>query len=112
MMDITKLADRIAYKMDKANRFLRRNWKTVAVVIWMLIVTGTLIRQEEAISTASSFNQVANLKLSLDDVRYSVDAMEADVETMQRAIGKMDNTVNNMQSTVNRIHTQVRYQQP
>ncbi len=112
MMNITKLADRVAVKIEKWSGYLRRNWKTVLVVLWMLIVTSTLIRQEEALSNSSSFNQVANLKLSLDDVRYSVEAMEADVETMQRAIGKMDNTMNNMQSTVNRIHTQVRYTQP
>jgi hypothetical protein len=84
MMNITKLADRVAVKIEKWSGYLRRNWKTVLVVLWMLIVTSTLIRQEEALSNSSSFNQVANLKLSLDDVRYSVEAMEADVETMQR----------------------------
>lgn len=112
MKDVTKLAETIAIDIEKTNLFLKKNWKTALVVLWMIVVSLTLIQQKQAIENASSYNQVANMRMSVDDVRYSVEAMEADVDTMQRAVTKMDNSLVNVQSTVNRIHSQVRQPLP
>jgi peptidoglycan hydrolase CwlO-like protein len=108
MKDATRLADRIAHNIEATTNYVKYNWKAVLVVIWMMIVTLTLIQQQKVIANASSYNQVANMRMAVDDVRYSVEAMEVDVDKMQRAVTRMDNSIQNMQSTVNRIHTQVR----
>ena len=108
MKDGASLADSIVVSIEKTNCYLRSNWKTGLVVIWMMVVTVTLIRQQEVIRNASSHNQVANMDMAVRDVRYSVEAMAEDVEKVQQTVVKMENNLNSMQSTVTRIHSQVR----
>jgi hypothetical protein len=108
MKDVTKLADNIAIGIESTTDYLKKNWKTMLVVLWMLVVTATLIQLKQAVGGFSTYHQVANMKLSVDDVRYSFEGMEADMDKVQTSVAKMEGSVTEMQSTVNRIHTQVR----
>ncbi|MDF7798939.1 hypothetical protein P4C99_05665 [Pontiellaceae bacterium B1224] len=109
MKDVTKMADRIALNLEKMSLYFKTNWKSVLVVFWMLLVTITLMQQQKAIEEASSYHQVANLRLSVDDVRYSVKAMEEEVEKVERSVTQMENAIRSMETSVNRIYTQVRH---
>ncbi len=83
-MNVTKLADKVAHNIEHTSSFLKQNWKSTAIIIWMLLVTSTLIRQEQTLQKVSSYNQVANMRMSVDDVRYSVDATHPIQQTMPR----------------------------
>jgi hypothetical protein len=109
MKDVTTFVNRVAHRIERLCTFIKINWKSTLVVIWMLLVTVTLIKQQQAIEEASSYTQVANLRLAVDDVRYSVKSMEEDVEIATRAITRMDNAIKDMELILNRIHTQVRH---
>ena len=108
MKDAASLADSIVVNIEKTSSYVKNNWKNALIVIWMMVATVTLIKQQQAINKVSTHNQVANMDMAVKDVRYSVEAMEGDVEKMQRAVTKMENSLINMQSTVTRIHSQVR----
>ncbi|MEA2067777.1 MAG: hypothetical protein U9P12_01130 [Verrucomicrobiota bacterium] len=108
MKDVTKLADNIAMGIEGTADYFKKNWKTILVVLWMLLATITLIQLKQSATDFSTYHQVANMKLSVDDVRYSFKEMEADMDKVQGSVAKMERSVTEMQSTVNRIHTQVR----
>jgi len=107
MKDIARLAEKIAHSIEKANDYIKHNWKPIVVLIWMLIVTLTLIQQQQTISEISTRHQVANMDMAVKDIRYSMANMEDAIKKMEHAITKMQNQVNAMQSSVNRIYTQV-----
>jgi wobble nucleotide-excising tRNase len=110
MKDVTKMADTIAHNIEKISRFSKTNWKSIVVLLWMLLVTSTIMRQQQTLNAMSSHNQVANLRMAVDDVRYSVKNMEEQVEKMERTVSTMGGGISSVQTTVNRIHTQVRNQ--
>lgn len=108
MKDAARMADNIANSIESTSIYLKTNWKTLVIIFWMLLVTFTLIRMNALLNNASSHNQVANLRMSVDDVRYSVTEMESEIDKLDRSVSKMESSVTEMQSTVNRIHTEVR----
>lgn len=108
MKDVAKQAETIADNIEKISVFFKRNWKSVVVVLWMLLVTLTLIKQQQAIEKSSSFTQVGNINMAVGDIRYSLESITANIEQMQRSVTRLDHTVEIMDSTVNRIQAQVR----
>jgi peptidoglycan hydrolase CwlO-like protein len=108
MKDAAKMADNIANSIETTSSYLRVNWKSIVIVLWMMLVTFTLIGISARLHELSSHNQVANLRMSVEDVQYSVSEMETEIEKLDRSVSKIEKSVSDMQSTVNRIHTEVR----
>lgn len=94
--------------IEKAKEFFKSNWKSVIIVAWMLGISFTLIDMKSAIQEASSYNQVANMRLSVDDIRYAVVEMEDEIDKVTRTVSKLENTISQLETSVNRIYAEVR----
>lgn len=104
----TRIADNMANAIENISFFLKNHWRTVFITAWVLGVTLTQIQMSSAIKKASSFHQVANLKLSVNDIRYSVVELETEMDRLERSISRVESSISEMQSTLSRIHTQGR----
>ena len=108
MKDAARMADDIANGIESSSSYLKSNWKTIVIIFWMLLVTLTLIRMGARLNGLSSHNQVANLNMSVDDVRYSTTQMTDELQKLDRSVSKLETSVSDIQSNINRIHTELR----
>lgn len=108
MKDAVKMADNIANSIETTSTYLRVNWRSIVIILWMVLVTFTLISISARLHEMSSHNQVANLRMTVEDVQYSVTEMETEIEKLERSVSKLENSVNDTQSTLNRVHTEIR----
>lgn len=107
-MNVEKLSDRIAHDIEQTSSFLNRNWETIILFVWLILITITLLRQKHDLKEASSYNQVANVHMLVDDIRYSVSNTEEDIERMELAITRMDEAIRNLELTSNQILNKMR----
>jgi uncharacterized membrane protein YhiD involved in acid resistance len=107
MKDVNKLSDKIALQLEAISRQTKNKWKTIVITVWMVLISLILFRQQQALEKMSSQNQVANLRLAVDDIRYSVKAIEEQIEKTDHTMNKLDKTASDVELTVDRIHSQV-----